>query len=215
MKFCNTFLIILSFCVSVEAQKYFAITFDYLPQDYQLYPRNDQNEAFVPISGKVEEAGWIYISVQIFRDKKLIGYQKAPITYTNSVGKFSFSLVKIKAEKAQYDFKVFAVKSKDSLNVINRENIVSGDVYLMSGQSNATVFFNDSRKNEFCRTFGKISGTWGMENANPADTLWALSNQDAYNQGVGTMGFEFQQTILEKYGIPTCLINGGFNWSSN
>lgn len=214
MKIFNTLLIFLLLCTSVKAQKYYATTFDKLPQNYQLYPRNEQNEALVPISGKIEETGWDYFSVEIFRNKQLIGYQKAPIAYSNSVGKFSFSSIKIKAEKAEYDFKIYAVRAKDSLNLINRENIVSGDVYIMSGQSNATVFFNDSRKNEFCRTFGKISGTWGTENTNPADTLWALSNQDAYNQGVGTMGFEFQQTILDKYGIPTCLINGGFNWSS-
>ncbi len=214
MKIYNTFIIFLLICTSVKAQKYFATTFDKLPQNYQLYPRNEQNEAFVPISGKIEETGWDYFSVQIFRNKLLVGYQKAPIIYTNSVGRFSFSSVKIKAEKAEYDFKVYAVRTKDSLNLINRENVVAGDVYIMSGQSNATVFFNDTRKNEFCRTFGKNSGNWGIENGNPTDTLWALSNQDAYNQGVGTMGFEFQKTILEKYGIPTCLINGGFNWSS-
>ena len=214
MKIYNTLILFILLCSSVKAQKYFATTFDKLPQNYQLYPRNDQNEALVPISGKIEEAGWDYFSVQIFRNKQLVGYQKAPVTYTNSVGKFSFSSIKIKAEKAEYDFKIYAVRSKDSLSLTNRENIVSGDVYIISGQSNATVFFNDSRKNEFCRTFGKISGNWGIDNANPADTLWALSNQDAYNQGVGTMGFEFQQTILEKYGIPTCVINGGFNWSS-
>ena len=214
MKIYNTLILFILLCSSVKAQKYFATTFDKLPQNYQLYPRNDQNEALVPISGKIEEAGWDYFSVQIFRNKQLVGYQKAPVTYTNSVGKFSFSSIKIKAEKAEYDFKIYVVRSKDSLSLTNRENIVSGDVYIISGQSNATVFFNDSRKNEFCRTFGKISGNWGIDNANPADTLWALSNQDAYNQGVGTMGFEFQQTILEKYGIPTCVINGGFNWSS-
>lgn len=214
MKIYGTLIFFTLLCSSVKAQKYFATTFDKLPQNYHLYPRNEQSEAFVPISGKIEEIGWDYFSVQIFRNKQLIGYQKAPITYTNSVGKFSFLPIKIKAEKAEYDFKIYAVKSKDSLNLVNRENIVSGDVYIMSGQSNATAFFNDNRKNEYCRTFGKISGKWGVENANPVDTLWALSNQDAYNQGVGAMGFEFQQTILEKYGIPTCLINGGFNWSS-
>lgn len=214
MKIYNTLLVMLILCCSAKAQRFFATTFDKLPQSYQLYPRNEQNEALIPISGKIEETGWDYLSVQIYRNKQLIGYQKAPVTYTNSIGKFSFSSIKIKAERAEYDFRIYAVRTKDSLNLINRENVISGDVYIMSGQSNATVFFNDARKNEFCRTFGKISGNWGIENANSADTLWALSNQDAYNQGVGTMGFEFQQIILEKYGIPTCLINGGFNWSS-
>jgi Carbohydrate esterase, sialic acid-specific acetylesterase/Secretion system C-terminal sorting domain len=214
MKIINTLIFLIIFCNIAKAQKFFATTFNSLPQNYQLYPRNDSNEALVPISGKIEEAGWNYFSVQIFRNKQLIGYQKAPISYKNTVGNFSFQSVKIKAEKAEYDFKIFAVRDKDSLNVINRENIVSGDVYIVSGQSNSTAFFNDPRTNEYCRTFGKITGNFNVDNGNPADTLWALANQDQFFQGVGAMGFEIQKIILEKTGIPTCLINGGFNWSS-
>ena len=214
MKKLNTLILFILVCFSAKAQRYFATTFDKLPQNYQLYPRNELNEATIPISGKIEEAGWDYFSVQIFRNKTQVGYQKAPITYTNAVGKFSFSSIKIKAEKAEYDVKIFAVKGKDSLSITSRENIVAGDVYVISGQSNSTCFFNDTRTNEFCRTFGKTMGTSGISTGSPADTLWALSNQDAFNQGVGTMGFEFQQTILDKYGIPTCLINGGFHNSS-
>jgi hypothetical protein len=214
MKILNTLILLVIFCNSIKAQKFFATTFNTLPQNYQLYPRNDFNEAIVPISGKIEEAGWSYFSVQIFRNKQLIGYQKASITYKNTVGTFAFASVKIKAEKAEYDFKIFAVRDKDSLNVVNRENIISGDVYVVTGQSNATAFFNDPRTNEFCRTFGKITGNFNADNGNPADTLWAVSNQDAYFQGVGAMGFEIQKIILEKTGVPTCMINGGFNWSS-
>ena len=214
MKIFNTFIFLTFFCASIKAQKFFATTFTNLPQNYQLYPRNDSDEAFVPISGKIEEVGWNYFSVQIFRNKQFVGYQKTPISYKNSVGNFSFQPVKIKAEKVEYDFKIYAVRDKDSLNVVTRENIVSGDVYVVTGQSNATCFFNDPRTNEFCRTFGRITGTFGADNGNPADTLWAMSNQDAFLQGVGATGFEIQKIILEKTGIPTCLINGGFNWSS-
>ncbi|MDZ7898075.1 MAG: sialate O-acetylesterase [Arcicella sp.] len=214
MKIIITLILVTLFCNSIKAQKFFATTFNSLPQNYQLYPRNTSDEALVPISGKIEEAGWNYFSVQIFRNKQLIGYQKAPITYKNTVGSFTFQSIKIKAEKAEYDFKVFAVRDKDSLNIVNRENIVSGDVFVVTGQSNATAFFNDPRTNEFCRTFGKITDDFNIANGNQADTLWAIANQDPYYQGVGAMGFEIQKIILEKTGVPTCLINGGFNWSS-
>jgi transposase len=76
MKIINTLLLLTILCNSIKAQKYFATTFNNLPQNYQLYPRNDFNEAIVPISGKIEEAGWNYFSVQIFRNKQLVGYQK-------------------------------------------------------------------------------------------------------------------------------------------
>lgn len=214
MKIFNTLIIILLFYSSPRAQKFFATTFENLPQNYQLYPRNDTNEASIPISGKIEETGWNYFSIQIFRNKQFIGYQKAPISYNKTIGNFAFKTIKIKAEKAEYDFKIYAVRDKDSLNVVTRENIVAGDVYVITGQSNATAFFNDTRTNEFCRTFGKITGNFNADNGNPADTLWSVANQDAYFQGVGAMGFEIQKIILEKTGIPTCLINGGFNWSS-
>ena len=104
MKFFNTLLLFLIFSSSVKAQKIFATTFDKLPQNYQLYPRDEQNEALVPISGKIEDVGWDYFSVKIFRNKQQVGYQKAPITYTKSVGNITFSGIKIKAEKAEYDF---------------------------------------------------------------------------------------------------------------
>ena len=214
MKIFYSLFLLTIFCIPVKAQKFFATTFYNLPQSYQLYPRNDLNEASVLISGKIEEAGWNYFSVQVFRNKQLIGYQKAPIIYQKALGNFTFQAVKIKAEKAEYDFKIYAVRDKDSLNLVNRENVVAGDVYVLTGQSNATCFFNDARTNEFCRTFGKITGNFNIDNGNPADTLWAMANQDKYYQGVGTVGFEIQKTILEKTGIPICLINGGFNWSS-
>ncbi len=98
--------------------------------------------------------------------------------------------------------------------MVTRENVVSGDVYVLTGQSNSTGFFTEADTNQYCRTFGKITGTLNTETYNPADTLWALSNQQAYYNGVGTMGFEIQKQLSQNSGIPNCLINGGFHWSS-
>ncbi len=195
-------------------QRFYSTVFDQLPQSYQLYPRNEKNEASVPITGRIELEDWSYFSLKVFRNKTLIGYQKAPITYKGSIGTFSFIPTTIKAEKAEYDFKVYAVKGKDSLELVVRENVVAGDVYVFTGQSNSTAFFSETRTNEFCRTFGKITGTLNTENYNPADTLWALSNQEVYSKDVGIFGYEFQKYILDNFGIPTCLINAGFHWSS-
>ncbi len=195
------------------AQRINAITFDKLPQDYQLYPRNAQSEAQIPISGRVEEEGWQYVSVQLFRDRQAIGYKRAPVSYADGKGRFTVDPFTIRAEKAEYDLKLYLVKGTDSVNVVNRTNIVAGDVYVFAGQSNASAFFRETRTNEFCRTFGKVSGTYGADPYNPADTAWAMVNQTMLAQNVGTFAFEFQRLILEKYGIPTCLINGAVHWS--
>ncbi|WP_375448188.1 sialate O-acetylesterase [uncultured Fibrella sp.] len=212
----NQLVVIALLCLvsaSGWAQRINAIAFDKLPQDYQLYPRNAQSEAQIPISGRVTEAGWQYVSVQVFRNKQAVGYKRVAISYTGGTGRFTVEPITIKAEKAEYAINLYLGKDNDSVNVVNRTNLVAGDVYVLTGQSNASAFFRETRTNEYCRTFGKTTGTYGVEPYNPADTSWALSNQTLLTQDVGTLGFEFQQLVLEKYGIPTCLINAAFHWS--
>ncbi|MEZ0539193.1 sialate O-acetylesterase [Fibrella arboris] len=195
------------------AQRINATTFDKLPQDYQLYPRNGQNEAQIPISGRVEEPGWQALSVTIFRNGQAIGYQRAAIDYNGGAGRFTVNPVTIRAERAEYDFMVYLVKGTDSTLVVNRRNVVAGDVYVLAGQSNASAYFKETRTNEFCRTFGKTSGTYGVDPYNPADTTWALANQALLTQDVGTFGFELQQLISSTYNVPVCLVNAAAHWS--
>lgn len=199
---------------AVQAQRFGSVVFGKLPQDYQLYPRNAKNEAPVPIAGIVESAGWKYISVVVKRKGDPYQYRKANIQYAGN-GKGTFSTeATVKAELAGYDFGVYVCKDNDSVLVATRKNVVSGDVYIVSGQSNSTGFFGEADTNTFCRTFGKITGNLNTEHYNPADTLWTLSNKKAYDNGVGSMGFEIQKQLMEKSGIPNCLINAGFHWSS-
>jgi hypothetical protein len=196
-----------------NAQRFYSVVFNQLPQDYQLYPRDSQSQSKVPVSGYIELPGYSYMSVQVFRNDKLIHYLKAPVTYKNGTGSFSTEST-ITAELAEYDFRVFACKTADSALIVTRENVVSGDVYILTGQSNSTGFFTESDTHPYCRTFGKITGTLNTETYNPVDTLWSLSNQQPSITGVGSMGFEIQKQLAETYGIPNCLINGGFHWSS-
>lgn len=209
----SIFLLLAGFQIA-NAQRFYSVVFNQLPQDYQLYPRNAENEFAIPISGFIETPGFSYMSVQVFRNDKLINYLKATINY-NSKGTGTFATsTKIKAELAEYSFKVYACQSKDSILMVTRQKVVSGDVYILTGQSNSTGFFTEADTNQYCRTFGKITGTLNTETYNQADTLWALSNQHAYFNGVGTMGFELQKQLAQTSGIPNCLINGGFHWST-
>lgn len=196
------------------AQRFSPVLFSKLPQDYQLYPRDAASEAQVPIAGVVEAPDWKYVSVQVLRNGQPYQYRRTGIQYgPNAKGTFSTG-AKIKAERANYDFKVFLCRDADSTLLVTRTRVVSGDVYILSGQSNSTGFFGEGDTSMFCRTFGKITGTLNTEPYKEADTLWALSNMHSYNNGVGTMGFEIQKQLLEKTGVPNCLINAGYHWSS-
>ncbi len=195
-------------------QSFSPVLFGKLPQDYQLYPRDGNSEARVPLAGVVDAPDWKYVSVQVLRNGEPYQYRRAGIQYgSNAKGSFSTEAV-IKAERANYDFKVFLCKDTDSTLLVTRTRVVSGDVYILSGQSNSTGFFGEGDTSMFCRTFGKITDNYNNAAYNPADTLWTLSNFHSFNNGVGTMGFEIQKQLMEKSGIPNCLINAGYHWSS-
>lgn len=213
---CFSGILIVSVCLAgnpVSAQRFHSVVFNRLPQNYQLYPRNEKNEAEVPVSGIIEVAGYNHMSVVVTRNDARIRYIKAPITYKGDIGSFSAGSTTIKAELANYNFAVYACKASDSVLVVSREKVVCGDAFIIMGQSNSTGFFTESEMSDFCRTFGVATGTLNTENYNPADTLWAISNQSTATS-VGAMGLEIQKRLIEQSGIPNCLINGGFHWSS-
>jgi hypothetical protein len=212
--------ILLSFILTLLAvtysvgQSFDPVQFGKLPQDYQLYPRDAGNNAGVPIAGVVEAPDWKYISVLVSRNGQPYQYRRASIQYrANAEGAFSTEAT-IKAELANYDFKVFLCNDRDSILLVTRVRVVSGDVYVLSGQSNATGFFGEGDTSMFCRTFGKITDNLNNDPYDGADTLWTLSNMHSYKNGVGPMGFEIQKQLMEKSGIPNCLINAGYHWSS-
>ena len=202
-------VILLSFTtLNASGQRFYNINFNELPQDYQLYPRDDKNQAIVPISGQIEVGNWSYISVIVYRNKQFYGYFKSPFVYDNmgKLGAFSVKPI-IKAELAEYDFKIYASQSgKDSVLTFERKNVVSGDAYLIYGQSNGRAWEEDYKyQNEYCRTFGFGSYQNGY--------TWGLSNS-GYTGGfngeqfiVGEWGIDLQKNILENYKIPTCVIN--------
>ena len=76
-------LLIFLFCIGLEtyAQRFYSVVFDKLPKDMQLYARDNNSFAEIPISGVVEAAGWDHVSVVTFRNQDRISYSKSAIVY--------------------------------------------------------------------------------------------------------------------------------------
>lgn len=201
------FIFLLLFSVGLteklQAQRVYSVIFNDLPQDSQLFPRNTNNIANIPIKGIIEVPGWSYLSVILTREGKKYGYSRGYINYTSStMGNFSVPNVNIKAEPAEYEISIYAMNEngKDSLFMTSRQHLVAGDFYVLNGQSNAYAFnignepfFYD---NKYIRTFGKHLGQ-------ESDTLWVNPSPQ-----VGALALSFQKYIFENTGIPTCIING-------
>ena len=209
------FVLLLLCSTGVFSQRFNFVLFNKLPQDLQLYPRDEKNESKIPISGIFEQNGFDYLSVKVFRNGKIDSYTKSSITYSSANKGFFSTDVRIKSELAEYDLEFYSIKGKDSSLIVKRKNIVSGDVYLVSGQSNSYAWGGTGQdqlyRGEFARSFGFISDYVNYVDYNPKDTLWSIANENAK---VGYWAGEIQRLIIENEKIPVCIINGGSGGSS-
>ncbi|MFY7827987.1 MAG: T9SS type A sorting domain-containing protein [Flectobacillus sp.] len=183
-------------------QRIGVVSFESLPQDSQLFPRNNANLGSIPIKGYVEQSGYSYVSAVLTREGQSYSYQKGAITYLNGSvrGSFSITNLSLKAELAEYEVKIYLVAGQDSTLLISREHLVSGDFYVVNGQSNAYAFNIGNEpfyfENKYIRTFGVNMGS-------EADTLWLSSSPQ-----VGAWALALQKFIVQNAGIPSCVING-------
>ena len=208
-------VVLLFLSLGVFAQRFNFVVFNKLPQDLQLYPRDEKNESKIPISGIFEQNGFDYISVKVFRNGRVDSYVKSPIAYISPNRGYFSTDVRIKSELAEYDFEFYSLKGKDSTLIVKRKNIVSGDVYLVSGQSNSYAWGGTGQdqlyRGEFARSFGFISDYVNYVDYNPKDTLWSIANENAK---VGYFAGEIMRLIIENEKVPVCIINGGSGGSS-
>lgn len=171
------------------------------PARLQLFPRDSLSQAVVPIAGRVLTDSVRLLSLVVRRDQALHQYVR---TKTDpATGRFVFSPI-IKAEAHQYSFDLFLHNATgDSVRVARRDSIVSGDVFLVHGQSNAVGRFDEYVQSPFYRSFGVNNGDVPY---NPADTAWCLTNT---TEGLNAeWNVALQRLILEQYGIPTAIMNG-------
>jgi len=194
-------LVVLMLCSNISfSQRFFSVVFDNLPKDQQLYARNDKNEAVVPISGIIELTNWSYFSVVVSRNKQRYAYSRSNLVYDKGIGKFSMNPV-IKAELADYDFDVYACKTPtDSVLIISRKDVVSGDVYLVHGQSNAIAI-----KGGASFSNSKYTRSFGVENLKLEWTT-PLQSYNVY-WWCGSWANEIERLVVEQQKLPICIIN--------
>jgi hypothetical protein len=187
-----------------QAQRFYSVVFNNLPKDMQLYAREDDNTAEVPISGVIEIAGYDHFSVVTYRNKQRVGYMKSVLDYAGKTSaNFDFK-PKIEAEMADYEFEVYACKTTDSILVVKRSDVVAGDFYVISGQSNASAIHFGNWSSKYARTIARTPDD--NPGIGQGDSLWIASSWSwPYT---GAWGVQMQREILENEGIPTCVING-------
>ncbi|MBL8025396.1 MAG: T9SS type A sorting domain-containing protein [Fibrobacteres bacterium] len=168
------------------------ISFDTIPQNQQLYPRDSNDSAMVTISGSVGELNHDSLIVIMTRNFVQTNRAKVKLNYDGSSAAFRVVLG-IKAETKEYGFLIYL----DTVLVKKIDSVVAGDVFVIGGQSNAWTIGNYDAKPryEFVRNPSLVS-------ASLKKIDWDLSTW------CGFWGSRLGYRISQNHNIPVCIING-------
>ncbi len=197
-------LCILFFHACCHAQ----VRFTHLPEDLQLFPRDSNNKAVVNFAGVIEPSDFRKISIYVKKDNDFLFYHASPLR-TDFLSPFPFQFqVEILAQPCEYNFRIYLHNpSGDSIEVCRRERIVCGDIYVLYGQSNIVALADIDELHRGLDD--RLLRNFDFENNDHqlSSLKWFTALQP-YGH-VGGIGLPLQKLILQKYGIPTCIINGG------
>jgi hypothetical protein len=186
------------------------ISFTSKPVTNQLYPRDlVTNEAIVEITGTVIDATVDTVIVRHYVDGVLADSLVIDVISTSGI---DYS-VAIAATKNAHAFTVALVRpgGETLVGSATADNVVSGDVYVVQGQSNAVAREHDGsaaeNESNWIRSFG-------TSNADPvisdSDIDWHIADGDSeYLPGsVGQIGIRIAGRIVNAYSIPVAVLNG-------
>ncbi|MDX6283817.1 MAG: hypothetical protein QOH03_4888 [Kribbellaceae bacterium] len=175
-----------------------------IPQDLKLIPRDDQNGANPAVAGEVTAAGIDHVELRVTgngQTQTFTAPASAPFRFTP----------RITAGLWDYTFELKAVGPGIDRVVAERVGIVSGDVYVVQGQSNAEAAKRTGAANveesAYLRSFG-------TSNADPsissADRVWHYGTGDVTQQSgsAGQWAIRMGRRIVDTYGVPVALFNG-------
>lgn len=202
-------LIVLLYSISLKGQ----ISFTNVPKEGAFLARDlNNNTAKYDIKGTVTDPSYTTITFEVYRNNYLERTYQTKLQFINGKAEFKRA-VRLTAGKFTYSIKYILKGSTVYSQQIN--NLMVGDVYLIQGQSNSVAnnfsgagIHSDAFKDKYIRSFGNSGPN---KNNCFADSFWHQAIGDAaYQSGsVGQWGLVMAKSLLDSFGIPICILNGG------
>ncbi len=173
------------------------------PQDRQLVPRDSTGGAVVPVAGRITDPRVRRVQLRV------IGNGRTQ-TFSSSGSTFRFT-PRITAGLHEYTFELRATGSGVDRVVARREGVVSGDVYVVQGQSNSEAAkYNGAANGEespYLRSFGTSTSDPAISGA---DRVWNYATGDVTVQSgsVGQWAIRMGRRLVDTYKVPVALFNG-------
>lgn len=185
---CSIFIIMAS--NELTAQQ---VSFSQIPVNNQFFARAEDDSASITISGSIQTSGYSNLIIRINKNGSLWKTFSQQLNYSGGTAAFTLS-PKISSELARYKFIIYA----DASLITERDNIICGDAYIISGQSNGiadVTGYNDSiiYRSAYLTTYYMNSWYNGS-----VSTLW----------GIGGWAYTFAESLIVHTQTPVCILNG-------
>jgi tetratricopeptide (TPR) repeat protein len=187
------------------------------PRPRQLYPRGANDSATIEVAGQLRLTGYDSAYVEVFKNGALVYRAAQPLQYFMAIGvkdttifaDFAFA-PSIHAELSEYKIRLVAksLARREDRTLVTSDSVVCGDIFAVCGQSNSVLGrVPRSVKGEFMRTFvGSINGSaWTTSETTNNRYLFPSPAGNIHNR-VGGIGGAVQQALVERLGVPICLM---------
>ena len=112
------------------------INFQKVPKDFQLFPRDENNNSYVVFSGNISENSEdLKLKLKVFKDDILINEKSLEI-----IDKKFKSTSTIKAGLYQYKFELYKIVGKNESLLYKAINIVCGDAFFPTFLYNSNLY---------------------------------------------------------------------------
>lgn len=201
------------------------VSIDSAPTDYQVFQRDSVNKCSVTIKGKYYGKQNLFLARKN-RYRYLEQYYTISSIPINVDSDSTFEItVRIGAELREWSF---GIKAGEEL-IAEFKHLICGDVYVVTGQSNATSTlgdvggsfltdadtFSSDYADRYARALGQ--GLWGLE-ANKSEILWegwGPASSVYYDKHYsGGWPLALQKKIINQQKIPVGIINAAMSGST-
>ncbi|MES2629405.1 MAG: sialate O-acetylesterase [Bacteroidota bacterium] len=188
------------------------------PKNNQLFPRNrTTNQSVLTLSGSVDHSGISYtdLRVKLFRNGAIFNTYDLTLNFTADIAPFNFTFP-INAELANYTIELYGVNGYYETLVQRAADVVSGDAYIINGQSNAVANMYSGSSSAQLSPFIRSFGTSMPDASVSSDNNWYVANGDAiYAPGaIGQWGLKTARWIVDNMKVPVAVINGAVGGTS-
>ncbi|MEI6606212.1 MAG: LamG-like jellyroll fold domain-containing protein [Verrucomicrobiota bacterium] len=165
---------------------------DEKPVDNQFYARDDNNEGTLFYNGSLTDNTADTVFLKIYADEVLYKKETRKLAADKS---YAFT-VKLKPGLIKYRVEFGTQNGNPETILQTVTNLVCGDAYLISGQSNAVA--SEAVNPYFSEWIRSYGNQWGV----------ASCQGGGQRIRIGYWGVELARQLMETYKIPICILNG-------